>query len=854
MKKVFAVMIMLLSLIALVGCISEEEPTVVPEKTLVALSVKSAPTTSTYELGTAALDLAGLEVEAFYSDGSTAILTSSQYTISGFNGQQSGAQTITITSGGKTTSFVIVVSDPDAPVELLALQVAKMPYRTMYGIGGTFSTDGLVVEALYSDGSQRTLEAGEATFSGFSSTVYGKKVITVAFGTKTTSFEVSVSNFLQESTEEVTVDTAINYQGRGITYKETTPYVSTINGKTYNAGDLMPVWETIGERMNIDFVDVKQTSSTNDQFQAYATAGFDGADVINATGVSISEYGVNGNFVDLSKYLGYMPNLSKFLSENPSVRSSITSADGGIYYTPYFDGFGEIEQMFLMRIDWVQDILDVASPVFDSTAYTGTMTVTKTTPATLDVDVTVANADGTTRVVNKAHTQNILDILAGLTSKTGATMAEAFRTYMNDVYGDQGYANLSDVFVGTDAAYDVDEMIALLYVVNANPQYLTREFGTGETTTATPLTTVYPYFARTSQTSRIRNFFRGLEMFGVRGMFSRYQWAYFNEDGIVEDARVQTSTLDAVDQLQRMYSDSLLPVNFDEGSNYDWRANLLRGSYGFMTYDYNASSTPSGYITEAQKLDPTFRFEAVLPPVNDWLGTGEYFHFTEGVRAVKNEAWGIPAHVEEDPVKLARILTLFDQLYDYSSNDSIGNVHLYGPTGWIDGTVEYNGEQIPAISAEALAEMQDLASGNMINYLRNYLGATMPIGHIRSLGLEFQTLSSQGVTGVERLNTAVQAGTFRVAGVYESSNPWYNFVPTLFALTANESADIQTLTYDDIWVDAQLPVLVKYGFTGNGGSVTRETYLTTMVTKDGINTYTEIYKRALNNAIARVNQ
>ena len=601
-------MIMLLSLIALIGCISEEEPTVVPEKTLVALSVKSAPTTSTYELGTAALDLAGLEVEAFYSDGSTAILTSSQYTISGFNGEVSGAQTITITSGGKTTSFVIVVSDPDAPVELLALQVAKMPYRTMYGIGGTFNTDGLVVEALYSDGSQGKLESGKATFSGFSSTVYGKKVITVAFGTKTTSFEVSVSNFLQESDEEVSVDTAINYQGRGITYKETTPYVSTINGKTYNAGDLMPVWETIGERMNIDFVDVKQTSSTNDQFQAYATAGFDGADMINATGVSISEYGVNGNFVDLSKYLGYMPNLSKFLSENPSVRSSITSADGGIYYTPYFDGFGEIEQMFLMRIDWVQDILDVASPVFDTAAYTGTMTVTKTTPATLDVNVTVANADGTTRVVNKAHTQNILDILAGLTSKTGATMAEAFRTYMNDVYGDQGYANLSAVFVGTDAEYDVDEMIALLYVVNANPQYLTREFGTGETTTATPLTTVYPYFARTSQTSRIRNFFRGLEMFGVRGMFSRYQWAYFNEDGIVEDARVQTSTLDAVDQLQRMYSDSLLPVNFDEGSNYDWRANLLRGSYGFMTYDYNASSTPSGYIEEPQKLNPTFRF------------------------------------------------------------------------------------------------------------------------------------------------------------------------------------------------------------------------------------------------------
>jgi len=161
---------------------------------------------------------------------------------------------------------------------------------------------------------------------------------------------------------------------------------------------------------------------------------------------------------------------------------------------------------------------------------------------------------------------------------------------------------------------------------------------------------------------------------------------------------------------------------------------------------------------------------------------------------------------------------------------------------------------IPAISAAAMQEMQTLTSGNMINYLRRYLGATMPIGHIRSLGLEFQTLSPQGIDGIKRINTAVQAGTFRLAGVYPSDNPWYQFVPTLFALTANESTDIATLTYDDIWADAQLPLLVKHGFTGNGGSVTRTTYLTTMVVRDGVDTYVEIYKRALNNAIARVSE
>ncbi|HBG32168.1 MAG: hypothetical protein A2084_03550 [Tenericutes bacterium GWC2_39_45] len=1017
MKKVIGLIVLLLSLVVLVGCIDTGEPTPT-EKELVAITVKSAPTQVTYELGTA-INLAGLQVEAIYDDGSTAILTSteytvtgfnqntagvqtvtvtagtktatfnvvvsaaitliglsitsqpnkviyeigeslvltglvvtglysnstsaviasSEYTVTGFNGNVAGSQTITVTSGTKTATFTVVVSDPDAEVTLLALQIAtlptaivydlgeslsleglvvnglysdgtsavipnaslvasgfngsvagsqtitltymtktaqftvvvneaaevvalsiaSMPYQTLYGIGGALLLDGLVVDALFDSGASETLDDTEFTVSGFASVIPGNKTITINHDGILTSFVVVVSSALVESTADVTVNTAINYEGRGITYQEANPYVS-LNGTTYTAGMIMPVWEAIGDRMNINFVDVKQTSTTNAQFQAYATAGFVGADVINATSTLLSEYGVQGNFVDLSKYLNYMPNLTKFLVQNPSVRASMTSANGSIYYTPYFDGFGEIEQMFLARIDWVQDILDLASPSFDTTAYTGTMTVEKVTPAVMNVTVQVANADGTVRNVVKNHSQNILDILAALPTKTGATMGTAFRNYIQATYGSQGYTNLSDVFVGTDAAYDTDELIALMYVVKANPQFLTREFGTGTNTTAVPKTAVEVYFARTSQTSRIRNLFRGLEMYGVRGAFSRYQWAYFNEDGVVEDARVQTVTLDAVDQLQRMYSDSLLPVNFDEGSNYDWRAVLLQGSYGFMTYDYNASSTPQGYVTAATALDPTFKFEAILPPVVDWMQNGEYFHFSEGTRAVKAEAWGIPAHVEEDPVKLARVLSLFDQLYDYSSNDSIGNIHLYGPTGYIDGAIEYNGEMIPAISAAAKTEMLALTSGNMINYLRRYVGATMPIGHIRGLGLEYQTLSAQGIEGIERVNTAVQAGTFRLAGVYEESltNPWYQFVPTLFALTADESADIATLTFDDIWADAQLAILVKYGFTGTGGSVTRETYLTTMVTKVigevSVNTYEEIYKKALNDAIARVQE
>lgn len=851
MKKMFGIILTVLSLFVLAGCI-ENTPEPTPEKKLVAVVVKVFPTKTSYEVDEQ-LDLTGLQVEGIYNDTTSIILTqgtgANQYQLSAFSSATAGLKTITVTVGTLTTSFQVVVKDAESPVTLLGIQVKNLPSTTAYPIYGVFSISGLVVEALYSDGTKDAIPHAELTLTGFESQTAGQKVITVTYLTMTTQFQVTVSSDLvkDDLSKNVTLKVAINYEGRGISYQETAPYVS-LNGKTYTSGMLMPVWEALGQKLNINFVDSKVNSSTTNQFNELLTNSFSTVDLINATGAQLTQYGVSGgNFIDLSKFLNTMPNLNKFLTENPSVRASMTAADGGIYYTPYFDGFGEIEQMFLVRIDWVQDILDEASPSFDSAAYTGSFTVAPTTPESLNVVVKVANANGSTRNVTKAHSANILTILKNLPDKSGVSMANAFRTYMQNTYGAQGYAKLSDVFVGTDAAYDVDELIALMYVIKANPLYITREL-------ASPKTAVEVLFPRTSQDSRVRNLFRGLEMFGLRGMFSRYDWVYFNQQGGVVDARAQQETIDGVTQLTKLFSDQLIIQTFDSGANTDHRAALLQGSYGFMTYDYNASSTPQGYITAAQKLDPTYRFEAILPPVNDWLGTGEYFHFSEGVRSLKNEAWGIPMHVANDTVKLARVLALVDGLYDYSSNDSIGNIHLYGPAGYIQGQKIYNGELIPAISPAALAEMQTLTNGNMINYLRRYVGATMPIGHIRGLGLEFQTLSPQGIAGVERINTAVSAGVFRLAGVYQSTNPWYRLAPSLFALTADELADMQTLTYDDLWADAQLKKLVRYGFSGNEGTVTSQVYFNTYVTKDGINTYQLIYKAALEAAYARVNK
>jgi len=650
-------------------------------------------------------------------------------------------------------------------------------------------------------------------------------------------------------TSNVQLNVAINYAagGRvmGISYQLDSAYES-LNGKTYTKGDLLPVWERIGEKLNVTFNDVSTSSdaNTNAQFTRLQTTGFAGVDLVNGTGAQIGPEGVNGNFVDIGKYLDSMPNLKAFLDANPSVKVSMTSANGGIYFTPYFDGFGEMEQMFLARIDWIEDILDTTSPTFDTAVGFVPNNYTRrqvTTP--INVQIQVATPQGTQRTVTKAYNANILDTLAALPNPTGAAIAQAFRTHMQNTYGNQGYAKLSDVFVGTDAAYDTDELVALMYVVKSNPLFLTRQY-------TTPLTSLEIMFPRESTGNRIRNLFRGMEMFGLRGVFSRHDWHYFDEDGLVQDIRHDTRFVTGVNDLSKMYADGLIIQNPEEGGNH--RQILLSRGDGFITYDYNATSTAASLMNAGRAVDPDFKFQAILPPVVDWLGNGQYFHFTEATRSVKNEAWGIPKHVEANETKLYRALKLVDELYDYSTADSVGTIHLYGPSLWTNGQIEYANDIVYKMSDASLEEMGRLAGGNHINYLRQFVGATMPIGHIRSMGLEFQTLTAQGIEGIERINTAVNAGTMLLAGLVDSDNPWFQLSPTFFPLTKSESDTIAAVaTFRSIFADNQLVTMVKYGFSGAGGSLTETAYWNSFKSNN-VDIYEIIYIRAYRDAYQRI--
>lgn len=742
-----------------------------------------------------------------------------------------------------------------------------------------------------------------------------------------------IEPFADDLTKNVSITTAINFDGkRFITYNKDTEYKG-LDGVVYKKGDLLPTWRVLGEALNIEFNDIGHTlgaNSTDAQWEELQKNGFTTAHLVNSNGANITEEAItNDSFVNLKPWIdaGYMPNLKNFIDSHDTYKSYLTAEDGGIYYTPYLDGEDEIENSFLMRIDWVKDILSEKEST-DTTAITKTISYEAFMPETLNTKITVANvgenATGT-REVTKNYSENIISQLKALNNPTGKDYLTTFRNYMTTTYGSQYEGRLYDVFVGSDAVYDVDELVALMYVIKYNTSVLNQT----RTESATPLTSenVAIYFPRESKGNRVQNIIRGLEMFGVRGVISKTQYLYFDKDGTLQDSRNSDEFIDAINRTNSLYNDGIILQNFWEKSgdkDVNHRDTKLKNeANGFLMFDYNQTSTTPGIIDKAQLSDTDYDFEMVLPPVNDWLGDGTYFHFTESTRSLKNEAWGITSAAAKDKNVLRRCITLLDSLYPaYDKNGnkiaedtdidkiqteytdgkgiSLANTHLFGPSEWLehdeDGnivTVEYKGENIPQIKIatyyEKLSakpndsetrnwnysdknkayfatdgvimydedgnpnggEFQSMSNGAIVDYLREYVGATLPVGHIRSLGVERETYTEQSNSGYDRVKLAIDTGTLKLAGICEEAktNPWYRLVPNVFPLTKAESNALEApmTELNSRFNVNSLYLLIKDGLKGD-----------TLTTYQGIFKYknddyfNNLYLKYYRNAFARM--
>ena len=561
--------------------------------------------------------------------------------------------------------------------------------------------------------------------------------------------------------------------------------VTLADGVTYHTGDLKPTWVEVQKVLNVVFENKYQGNSASNEFE-YWKERLNEVDMISGTAAKLTEYGEAGSIVNIAEYLDQMPNFKAYLEQNPIVRLSITgnTTTGAIYFSPYFDGVNDIERMPLMRVDWVQKLLDGEGAfAADASNTTAAPVYTPYMPTAGKVAIDVVNLEGTAVETIAKDYDAAGNIVANMNAKGAMTGVEAvnmLREYIDKAYNGYYGTQRSNLFVGQNAAWDADELVALLRCVVANPQTLN---GTDS---------IQGLFSREDDNNQRRvDMFRfaGV-LFGVRGLESRQDYLYVGTDGKLHDARQEAAAYEAMDRMHMMAQEGLISKSFMDTSK-ESTATMLENDLGFMHYDYNQTQT----VYNKTKLNDGEKYMAVMVPVAQWFdGTegGVFMRFTESWRSVKTDGWGISvAGVEGAPEKLQKALALID--YAYSEKGQI--LMSYGPDAFIkqndDGsyvTFNFNGKEMPVIADATFEELWAKASGNYTNYARQFLGSTLSFA--KSQAFEYQCTHEVGKEGAGKISVAIALGTIKHPELAITENPWYTSVPTVLPNTKVENDKI----------------------------------------------------------------
>ena len=566
--------------------------------------------------------------------------------------------------------------------------------------------------------------------------------------------------------------------------------ITLADGVTYNTGDLKPTWVELEKILGVKFESLYTGQSANKEFE-YWKDRLNEVDMISGTASTLTEYGEAGSIVNLADYMDQLPNFKAYLEANPIVRLSVTgnTTTGAIYFSPYFDGVDDIERMPLMRVDWLQKLLDGEGEfTAEACGNTAAPVYQPYMPLTGKVEIETPTLDGTaTEIVTKDYDKagNIVAKMNEKGSMTGVEAVNMLRTYIDEAYNGYYGTERSNLYMGQNAAWDADELVALLRCVVANPQTLN---GTD---------TVQGLFSREDDNNQRRvDLFRFAgTLFGVRGLEARQDYLYVGVDGKLYDARQQVETYEALARMHDLVLEGLISKAFIDNSKEN-SGTYLENDLGFMSYDYNQTQT----LMNATKLQEGEKYMAVMVPVAKWFdGTegGVYMRFTESWRSVKTDGWGISkAGVEGNPDKLNAALALID--YAYSEKGQI--LMSYGPDAFIktnaDGsyvTFLFNGKEMPEIADATREELWAIKTpGNYTNYARQYLGSTLSF--VKSQAFEYQCTHDVGREGAGKISVAIGLGTIKHPELALAENSWYTSVPTVLPSTKNENDMLNSYT------------------------------------------------------------
>ena len=595
---------------------------------------------------------------------------------------------------------------------------------------------------------------------------------------------IAVAN--ADDTVTLRMATGYNSAKTGITFDSETAGegVTLADGVTYTAGSLKPTWVALEEILGVKFESKYQGNSANKEFE-YWKDRLAEVDMVAGSAVTLNEYGENGSLVNLAEHMDKLPNFKAYLEANPIVRLSImgNTTTGAIYFSPYFDGVNDIERMPLMRVDYAAKLLDGEGEfTADACNNTAAPVYTPYMPTEGTVEIETPTADGTSTQTLTKNYDKAGNIIAKMNEKGAMSGVEAvnmLRTYIDEAYDGYYGTTRSNLFIGQDAAWDVDELVALLRCVVANPQTLNGK------------DTIQGMFSREENNNQRRvDLFRFAgSLFGVRGMESRQDYLYFGTDGALKDARQDVAAYEALAKMHDLVTEGLISKAFVDSAEEN-SSTYLENDNGFVSYDYNQTQT----VMNATKLNDGEKYMAIMVPVAKWFdGTegGVFMRFTESWRSVKTDAWAISkAGVEANPGALDKALALID--YAYSEEGQI--LMSYGPKAFIKegATFLFNGKEMPVIADATYAELWEKAKGNYTNYARQFLGSTLSF--VKSQAFEYQCTHEVGREGAGYISAAIGLGTIKHPLLEVAENPWYTSIPTVLPNSKTETDMLNSYT------------------------------------------------------------
>ncbi len=207
--------------------------------TIEKIEITTAPNKTDYFVGDTEVDATGMVVTGTYSDNSTVVLSAADYTVGALDSAVAGKAVVTVTAVAKnaageavTATFEVTVKTP----VVTGIQVAATPVKTQYLVNAAADWSGLVVKALYDNGSSKELALSELAIAGFdSSAVVDSQIITVTYGEFTATFEIKVVD--ASTFEAVEFNFDFNIEGSSTADGWTGIFVNKSKGTKYGIAD-----------------------------------------------------------------------------------------------------------------------------------------------------------------------------------------------------------------------------------------------------------------------------------------------------------------------------------------------------------------------------------------------------------------------------------------------------------------------------------------------------------------------------------------------------------------------------------------------------------------------------------------